>query len=215
MSLKVIKDLGMRRDVKSTRRWCLAKCSFCGNLVERRTQQVKLHKSCGCATHLKAVFKHDMSRTRQYKIWADIKVRCTNPNNSHYYLYGGRGITYDKRWEKFENFWEDMKEGYQDNLTIDRINSDGNYVKDNCRWVTKSIQAVNRKPQFTYKEKPIDYGKKARVIQDDNGIKTIKEEYIKLPRGSKKEYVKALAQKYNIHVATAYNYCKGKHKSCK
>jgi hypothetical protein len=215
MSLEVIKDLGTRKEGKSYRRWCLARCSFCGSIVERRTQQVKLHKSCGCATHLKANFKHDMSRTRQYKIWADIKTRCTNPNNSHYYLYGGRGITYDKRWEKFENFWEDMKEGYQDDLTIDRIDSDGNYIKDNCRWVTRTIQSTNRKPQFTYKEKPTDYGRTFRVIQDNNAVKIIKEKYTKLPRGAKKEYVEELAQKYNICLETAKNYCRGKQKSCK
>ena len=76
--LKLVKDLGTRPDGKNTRRWCLAECSFCGSITERRTQTLKTAQSCGCATHLKAQTKHGMSTTKQYQIWADLKDRCNN-----------------------------------------------------------------------------------------------------------------------------------------
>ena len=88
---------------------------------------------------------HGMSKTRQYRIWQQIKNRCNNPKCNRYEYYGGKGITYDKKWETFEGFWEDMKEGYSDDLTIDRINSEGNYTKENCRWVNYTEQNNNKK----------------------------------------------------------------------
>lgn len=88
---------------------------------------------------------HGMSNTRQYGIWQQMKNRCNNPKNIKYHIYGGKGITYCDKWENFEGFWKDMKEGYSDNLTLDRINNNGNYNKDNCRWATYTQQNNNRK----------------------------------------------------------------------
>lgn len=103
--LELIKDLGMRKDSGGTnRRWCEAKCSYCGNITEHRTQSLKTKKSCGCATHLKANVKHGMVNTRQYKIWADMKSRCDNPKNKSYIRYGGRKIIYTPSWKTFESF---------------------------------------------------------------------------------------------------------------
>jgi hypothetical protein len=89
---------------------------------------------------------HGMSYTRIYGIWMGIKGRCNNPNSGDYHYYGGRGIAICERWENsFEAFYSDMGENYRDNLTIDRINSNGNYEKDNCRWIPMSNQVFNRR----------------------------------------------------------------------
>lgn len=99
-------------------------------------------KSCGCGEGFRT---HGMHNTRVNQTWRDMKDRCNNPKNEYYNIYGGRCISYDLKWEKFEGFWEDMKEGYSDNLTLDRLDNDGNYCKDNCRWVTHAKQQRNKR----------------------------------------------------------------------
>jgi hypothetical protein len=146
--LELIEDLGMRKDDKTSRRWCLAKCSFCGETKEHRTQSLKTKQSCGCATYLKAHIKHGCFKDRLYQIWADMKTRCNQPNNPRYYRYGGRGIKVTEEWNSFEPFkeWAESN-GYNDYLTIDRINNDGDYTPNNCEWIT--IQE-NLKRRNTY-----------------------------------------------------------------
>lgn len=89
--------------------------------------------------------KHGMSHARQYRIWDAMRQRCSNSKTKYYYNYGGRGITVCERWMKFENFWEDMGIGYRDGLSIDRIDNNGNYCKENCKWSTKEEQDSNRR----------------------------------------------------------------------
>jgi hypothetical protein len=89
-------------------------------------------KSCGCYRPIKT---HGMTGTSVYSTWEHIKRRCNNPKNHKYHRYGGRGITYDKKWETFEGFYEDMGSTYKEGLQIDRIDNDGNYTKENCEWV--------------------------------------------------------------------------------
>jgi len=108
-------------------------------------------KSCGCLGieqyringHLR--LRHGMSRSRPYNILMAIKKRCTNKKHPYYKNYGGRGISFDPRWKKFENFWEDMKETYKDNLEIDRIDNNMGYSKNNCRWTTEKENCNNRR----------------------------------------------------------------------
>lgn len=83
--------------------------------------------------------------SRAYVSWTKMKIRCNNPNQTYYDYYGGRGITYDPRWETFEPFLEDMGER-PDGYSLDRIDNDGNYTKANCKWSTPSEQAYNRRP---------------------------------------------------------------------
>ena len=100
-------------------------------------------KSCGCYK-IDRITKHGMSATRQYQIWADMKDRCNNPNNEYYSYYGGRGISYCEKWENFVGFWEDMQFDYDDNLELDRIDSDSDYSPSNCRWSRENVQSHNK-----------------------------------------------------------------------
>lgn len=89
--------------------------------------------------------RHGRSYSDTYRVWMSMKQRCTNSNNSRYKDYGGRGIIVCARWlNNFLNFLEDMGER-PEGLTLDRINNNGNYEPDNCRWTTYSIQNKNRR----------------------------------------------------------------------
>lgn len=85
-------------------------------------------------------------RNRLYNIYYKMRQRCNNPNNVDYPNYGGRGITYCKEWEETQNFidWA-LSHGYSDELTLDRIDVDGNYCPENCRWITIEQQQRNRR----------------------------------------------------------------------
>ena len=88
--------------------------------------------------------KHGMSDKRIYRIWQQMKNRCDNPKNIKYKYYGEKGITYDESWSLFINFYNDMKDSYSDNLTLDRIDNSKGYTKSNCRWVSYEVQNNNR-----------------------------------------------------------------------
>ncbi|MGA7988021.1 MAG: hypothetical protein WCB51_06440 [Candidatus Dormiibacterota bacterium] len=83
--------------------------------------------------------------TRTYHAWKSMVRRCTNPSSADWPRYGGRGITVCNRWHRFENFLADMGP-CPDDLTLDRINNDGNYEPGNCRWTTWEQQMRNRRP---------------------------------------------------------------------
>ena len=89
---------------------------------------------------------HGESRTKLYGVWVSIKQRCENPNATGYENYGGRGIRVCDEWEKADIFlkWA-LENGYQDGLQIDRIENDGDYTPENCRWVTKKTNLNNKR----------------------------------------------------------------------
>ena len=80
--------------------------------------------------------------SKLYNIWASMKYRCNTPTCHAYSKYGGRGVTYCEEWETYEGFkaWAENA-GYEEGLSIDRKNNDGNYCPDNCHWITRSLHA--------------------------------------------------------------------------
>lgn len=107
-------------------------------------------KACGCLRAKKfiaLITTHGhcaKKRSTTYEIWASMWARCSRSKHKHYKHYGGRGISVCEEWMRFENFLADMGERPGD-LTLDRINVDGNYEPDNCRWVEWSVQVENKR----------------------------------------------------------------------
>lgn len=106
-------------------------------------------KSCGCKTREligKSSRKHGLSGTPIWNVWHSMKERCTNSKAQAWKNYGGRGIGVCERWlESFENFYTDMADGYHNGLTLDRIDVNGDYTPENCRWVTMQEQGRNKR----------------------------------------------------------------------
>lgn len=103
-------------------------------------------KSCGCLVYDNHHNKtHGQKGTRLYRIWSGMKNRCSNSNLREYPQYGGRGITICDEWMAFEEFYSWAKQsGYRDDLTIERVDVNGNYEPANCKWIPLGKQALNR-----------------------------------------------------------------------
>lgn len=111
--------------------------------------------------------RHGYRWTPTYTCWLNMKDRCNNKNNINYRHYGGRRITVCKRWNKFENFLKDMGEK-PEGLTLDRIDNNKGYYKDNCRWTNWKQQNNNRREKRVYKNsksgvKGISWNKRDRA----------------------------------------------------
>lgn len=119
----------------------------CGEEVEVKDVILNFQDkaSCGCVVKTDNS-THGKSTERIYKIWVDIKTRCYNKNSTYFNHYGGRGVGMCERWrESFENFYEDMGDIPSEKHSIERLDVNKGYTLDNCEWVTKEVQARNRR----------------------------------------------------------------------
>lgn len=154
--------IGLDESKQTRKTFWICECE-CGNVVSIRSDRLisgNTH-SCGCykresdrrnVQNVPAYkkFKEQgikVGGTRLYGIWQNMKARCYNKNNARYSSYGGRGVKVCEEWlNDYMAFYKwAMESGYEDNLTIDRINVNGNYAPNNCRWATNVQQSCNRR----------------------------------------------------------------------
>lgn len=131
----------------------------CGKEIICKAENLKRGKikSCGCKSNemrrLSSI-KHGHTRydgyvSGAYGSWASMKQRCENENNAQFNDYGGRGITICERWKSFENFLADMGDR-PEGMSLDRVDPNGNYEPGNCKWSTRSEQAINKRKRVTH-----------------------------------------------------------------
>ncbi len=139
----------VQNDRHGKTRW-MCNCT-CGNNCEVGSRELQSGdcRSCGCfqvESTVERSTKHGKRYISEYKVWLGMRQRCTNPNDTSYPEYGGRGIKICYRWlESFENFYDDMGTRPSKKHSLNRINNDGHYEPDNCEWATDKTQANNKR----------------------------------------------------------------------
>ena len=135
------------------------KC-YCGNvfLTYEASIRKKHTRSCGCLLKQnKGTPKtHGLTYSPLWNTWNSMKDRCLNPNHQAYYLYGQRGIKIDEKWtNSFEQFYADMKDAHFPKAVLDRIDTNGNYCKENCRWITQKENCRNSRANVSIESIPL------------------------------------------------------------
>lgn len=143
----LLKDLGMRYPTENSRekkRYGLYQCPYCEKEFEAIIN--KNRKSCGCYNPR---LEHSLTGHRMYKTWVNMIHRCSDSNFKQYKDYGGRGIKVCDEWKDIRNFidWVENSSNWEEGLTLDRINTNGNYSPDNCTFSDRNIQSINQRMQ--------------------------------------------------------------------
>ena len=174
--MKIGKLTILEKDLEKSggkRTYFICKCD-CGKIKSIRRDSLfhKKHptQSCGCLIKERHPIEHGDSRTKLYHVWATMKDRCSNSNRPCYKHYGGRGIKVCDEWngsDKWLNFkkWA-LENGYKDGLTLDRIDVNGNYEPNNCRWIPlkEQINNTRRNIYLTYKNETHNINQWAKIL---------------------------------------------------
>jgi hypothetical protein len=142
--MDIVEELGVKYYEKAKRGYSTAifECPKCKKHIERRRHQginQDQCQECFRAHHKQTQIKHGDRYTRLYRTWVNMNARCSNPKDKHFSRYMGRGIAVSPEWKDYIVFksWAESN-GYKENLTIERINVNGNYEPNNCEWITQS-----------------------------------------------------------------------------
>lgn len=188
-------------EVSANGNWFVCSCD-CGNQIRSRKHSILkgLTKSCGClhSEIAKSVnSKPYDTTTRLYRIWTHMRGRCYTKSDKKYKNYGGRGIKICSDWNDFSNFesWA-YSNGYNDNLTIERIDVNGDYEPDNCTWISVSAQTANKTTSHYFKYHNKIYSLKELVNIFDKSYKYLHRELI-----TNNKY-----KDYNLEKATYIDY---------
>jgi len=139
--MKLLIDLGVQDYGKTRRKVGLFECPVCKSHIEIRLDKGVKQRTCvNCRGSQNKT--HGMSGKTVYYVWQMMRDRCVNPNNPSYPIYGGKGIRVCEEWLTFEGFWKDMEIGYYKGMTIDRIDSNKGYNKENCQWLSHSANSA-------------------------------------------------------------------------
>lgn len=157
--MELIKDLSAKGSGNRMIHIGIFVCPVCKKQMKLKMNRGLAQNTCKQCRGTQNV-SHGLSGKPFYHVWQAMRARCSNPNNSKYHIYGGKGITVCEEWQTFEGFWKDMEKGYQFGLTIDRIDSSKGYNKDNCQWVPHSrnsakISKVRPVTQYHVVLKPV------------------------------------------------------------
>lgn len=168
--LTAVKQIDRPLGVKNGTYWeCYCACSSTHKATLNNLQSGKVD-SCGCLSKQKwkiAATTHGLSRHPINKVWEGMIDRCKNPANKRYANYGGRGITVCDKWQTLEGFAEDMLVSYEEGLTLDRIDNNQCYTKENCRWTNAKVQANNKTSNVKYEYKG-SLKTIAEIIEEEN-----------------------------------------------
>lgn len=195
--MQLIRELESKVTVSKTgtkrkRKQGLFLCPKCNQQVPKELSNGKKIVTCGAkGCQANRSFRHGHTNTSMYTAWANMKARCTNPKSSSYVNYGGKGITYPDNWETFKGFFNDMGFSYKEGLSIDRIDPNKDYSKENCQWIVVEENRVKDKrkliAKYTIDDEFIIAYSSAKEAIEKEGIK-YSAAITKVARGERNHY---------------------------
>lgn len=151
--ITIVKKVPKPEHLKSKGTYWLYRCDCGSEKIAHSATVWRTLMSCGCIGKEKKYKTKDTLHYRYlYCVWKQMLSRCENPDNKNWAHYGQRGITVSNAWHDFGHFYNDMIDTYRRGLTIERIDIDGNYCKENCKWITNEDQAKNRRSSLHYRQ---------------------------------------------------------------